>query len=161
MSRTARAARRLVGAVFRVTTGFFGVVTSGTAVALTVRMLAGLRLLVVEDVAGVRRAIASLLRLEGASVVEAGSGREACHLLRNGEFDVALTDLGLPDMPGEAVIAYVRAHSGGRTPVAVLSAASDVDLARALALGAERVFPKPIDWEDLVGYLTRQVAVAA
>jgi CheY-like chemotaxis protein len=124
-------------------------------------MLAGMRILVVEDVAAVRRLIASLLALEGAMVVEACTGRQACELAREGHFDVALTDLGLPDMPGEAVVAYVRAQSGGRTPVAVLSGANEADLARALTLGAERVFAKPIDWEELLAYLTRQSAVAA
>ena len=124
-------------------------------------MLDGLRILVVEDVADVRKPIAALLALEGATVVEACTGREACELARDGEFDVALTDLGLPDMPGEAVVTYLRVRSGGRTPVAVLSGASDMDLARALALGAERVFAKPIDWEELLDYLTRQSAVAA
>lgn len=124
-------------------------------------MLSGLRILVVEDVAAVRKLIGSLLALEGATVVEACSGRQACELARDTEFDVALTDLGLPDMPGEAVLAYVRAQSAGRTPVAVLSGANETDLARAQALGADRVFAKPIDWEELLAYLTRQAAVAA
>lgn len=124
-------------------------------------MLAGLRILVVEDVAAVRKLIASLLALEGATVAEASTGREACDLAREADFDVALTDLGLPDMPGEAVVAYVRAQSGGRTAVAVLSGANAADLACALALGAERVFAKPIEWEELLAYLTRLGAVAA
>ncbi|MBI1737581.1 MAG: response regulator [Candidatus Rokubacteria bacterium] len=124
-------------------------------------MLDGLRILVVEDVPAVRKLMVSLLALEGATVVEACTGREACERVREAAFDVALTDLGLPDIPGEAVVAYVRASSGGRTPVAVLSGANEADLARALALGAERAFAKPIDWEELLAYLTRQMAVAA
>lgn len=72
-----------------------------------------------------------------------------------------LTDLGLPDMPGEAVIARVRAVSRGRTPVAVVSGSDPGRLAHALQVGAERAFAKPVDWEDLVRYLIRRTAGGA
>lgn len=124
-------------------------------------MLSGLRVLVVEDVAAIRKLICSLLELEGAVVLEACTGREAVEIARTREFDVALTDLGLPDVPGEAVIAYIRAASRGRTPVAVLSGASETELARAVEMGVDRIFTKPVDWHDLLRYLEGQTAAAA
>ena len=80
-------------------------------------------------------------------MLEACTGREAVAIAHTAQFDGALTDLGLPDMPGESVITYIRAVSGRRTPVAVLSSASEGELVRAVELGADRVFPKPVDWE--------------
>jgi len=118
--------------------------------------LQGMRLLVVEDAAAVRTLIRSLLEMEGATVVEARTGREACEIAETQTFDVALTDLGLPDVSGEAVIARIRAVSQGCTPVAVVSGAPENDLAHALEVGAERTFAKPLDWDDLIGYLVRQ-----
>ncbi len=94
-----------------------------------------------------------MLELEGATVVEAGTGGEALHLAAAQGFDVALTDLGLPDMSGEAVITGIRSVSRGRTPVAVVSGAHAEALAHALEVGAERAFTKPMNWDDLVRYL--------
>jgi CheY-like chemotaxis protein len=124
-------------------------------------MLSGLRVLIVEDVPVVRKLIRSLLELEGAVVMEACTGREAVEIGRMSDFDVVLTDLGLPDVPGEAVIAHIRAVSRDRTPVAVLSGASEPELARARDLGADRIFTKPLDWEDLLVYLERRALKAA
>lgn len=120
--------------------------------------LAGVRVLVVEDVAAVRELIRSMLEMEGATVVEAPTGREACELASTQAFDVALTDLGLPDMSGEAVITFICSASQGRTPVAVVSGARDDDLACALTLGAERAFAKPVDWNELIRYLADRTA---
>lgn len=117
--------------------------------------LSGVRILVVEDVATVRQVIRRILDTEGATVVEAGTGREAVELAATQMFDAVLTDLGLPDMSGEAVITGIRAASPVRTPVAVVSGANEKDLAHALEVGAERAFTEPVDSDDLVQYLAR------
>jgi CheY-like chemotaxis protein len=119
-------------------------------------MLCGLRVLVVDDVPAVRKVIRSFLELEGARVLDAGTAREAIEITRTHEFDIVLTDLGLPDVSGEAVIAHVRTTSRDRTPVAVLSGASEHELARAVDAGADRIFTKPLEWEDLLRYLERR-----
>lgn len=122
--------------------------------------LAGIHVLVVEDTASIRQILRTMLETEGATVVEASTGREALDLARAEAFDVALTDLGLPDMSGEAVIADVRAVSRGRTRVAVVSGAHPDDLAHALEAGAERAFAKPVEWDDLVRYVAGGTACA-
>jgi two-component system CheB/CheR fusion protein len=118
--------------------------------------LAGTRLLLIEDSPRLRQTIRVLLEIEGAVVVETGTGREALDLVRRLPFDLALTDLGLPDMPGRTVIAQIRALTQSRLPVAVLSGAHRDDLAEAVEAGAERAFSKPIDWDALVTYLARR-----
>jgi CheY-like chemotaxis protein len=87
-------------------------------------------------------------------VVEAASGGEAIEAFRRHPVDAVLTDLGLPDMPGEAVIAHVRAASGGRTPVMVVSGAAQSDVG-AERLGADAVLRKPVDGYQLVSHLAR------
>lgn len=118
--------------------------------------LSGVRLLLVEDAARLRQVVRSMLESEGATVFEAGTGREALALVQTQSFDLVLTDLGLPDMPGADVISSIRAVTQGGTPVAVLSGAAPDDLARALRVGADRVFAKPFAWNELVRYLTRR-----
>jgi DNA-binding response OmpR family regulator len=116
--------------------------------------LTGLRVLVVEDFDSLRELTRMMLEREGASVVEARSGREALDAARTERFDVALMDLGLPDVSGHAVIAGIRALSDERTAVIVVSGSGRRELSRAVALGAECSFTKPVDWDELLGYLT-------
>ncbi|MGH7306884.1 MAG: response regulator [Candidatus Rokuibacteriota bacterium] len=124
--------------------------------------LAGMRLLVVDDDSSVRAILYEMLEARGATVVEAATAWRALELLAAREFDVVLTDLGLPDMPGEAVIAEARSVSGGRTPAAVVSGADARALASAIEAGAERAFKKPIDGDGLIRYLAdkRKGAIA-
>ena len=121
-------------------------------------MLTGLRILVVDDAPAVREVLRAFLELEGARVRTARTAREAVEIGRTDVFDLVLTDLGLPDVPGDAVITYFRS-ADPRTPVAVLSGADEGDLTRAENLGAERIFTKPLEWDDLVDYLERRQPV--
>lgn len=125
------------------------------------RPLADLQVLVVEDIFEVREIMRWMLEAKGATVFEASTGREALDLARTHAFDVVLTDLGLPDIPGYAVIVGIRSASQGRTPVAVISGDQPKALALAIELGAERVFVKPVDWQSLLRYLSskREAAV--
>jgi DNA-binding NtrC family response regulator len=118
-----------------------------------------MRILVVDDVSTVREVLRAVLELEGARVRTAATAREAIELSRTEVFDVVLTDLRLPDVSGEVIINHFRTMSKRRTPVAVLSGAGERDLARAENFGADRIFNKPIEWDDLVGYLEGRQAV--
>ena len=115
--------------------------------------LSGLRVLVVDDDAEVLLVLRWMLEARGATVSEARTGYEAVYLVRRGRFDVVLTDLGLPDISGEAVIVALRDSTEARTPIAVVSGDDSTSLWRARQLGAERTFHKPVDWNDLIGYL--------
>jgi CheY-like chemotaxis protein len=117
--------------------------------------LHGTRILVVDDVPSVRTLLASLLRIEGADVVECGTGWRAAELVRERVFDVAISDLGLPDIPGDVLIAHIRAVSKGRTRVAALTGYGEPHQTWARAAGAEAVFTKPVDWETILAFVTR------
>ena len=121
---------------------------------------ASMRILIIDDVEEIRELFALLLRLEGAQVVAAGSGREAMELVRQRPFDVVLSDLGLPDIPGDMLIPQILAASKGRTRVAVISGCGEPDLTLAREAGAEAVFRKPVDWSALIEYL-RDAGLAA
>lgn len=112
-----------------------------------------MRILVIDDVQEIRELFTLLLRLEGAQVVAAGSGREAMAMVRQRPFDVVLSDLGLPDIPGDMLIPQILAASKGRTRVAVISGCGEPNLTRARQAGADAVFRKPVDWSALVDYL--------
>jgi two-component system, chemotaxis family, CheB/CheR fusion protein len=115
--------------------------------------LRGLRILVIEDAADVLSVLIMLLRSEGADVAGAGSGREALTLFRGRHFDVVVSDLGLPDISGDALIRAIIAAARRPIKVVVITGEGQPASTRALAAGAEVIFAKPCDWGSVVAYL--------
>src|SRR6185503_13913236 len=104
--------------------------------------LANTRILLVEDSEDTREAFSRLLELEGASVVNAATAREAAELAMAGDFDVLLTDLGLPDISGDALITTVLATARHRPKVVVVTGYGEPYIGRAQAAGADVVLVK-------------------
>ena len=119
----------------------------------TTHTLAGTKVLLVEDSEDTREAFARLLELEGASVVLAANAREAAERAIGGDFDVLLTDLGLPDISGDALITTVLATAQRRPKVVVVTGYGEPYIGRARAAGADVVLVKPVMWTRLVQHL--------
>jgi two-component system, chemotaxis family, CheB/CheR fusion protein len=108
-----------------------------------------LRVLLVEDSSDIREVFTMLLRREGVDVVATGTGAEATEQAAAGDFDVVLTDLGLPDIPGDVVIERVLASARRRPRVIVVTGYDEPFVTRARQAGADVVFIKPIVWSTL------------
>ena len=117
--------------------------------------LARMRVLVIEDVADIREVFVMLLRSEGAHVTSVGTGREAAEIVGQHQFDVVLTDLGLPDIPGEVLVRQMASSTHGRLRIAVITGYGEPYLSRARQAGAEAVFTKPVEWTHVLDYLCR------
>jgi CheY-like chemotaxis protein len=119
----------------------------------TSSMLAGIRLLVVDDEPGAREVIANVLQGYGAQVTVAENGQAAITKLFEERPHVLVADLAMPGMDGYALIEQVRALDpdfGGRTPaVAVTGYASPVDRLRALQAGYQNHVAKPVEPQEL------------
>jgi two-component system, chemotaxis family, CheB/CheR fusion protein len=115
--------------------------------------LHGIRVLVVEDSPGVLDVLTTLLRQEGADTVGVANGRDALSAVQAHDFDVIMSDLGLPDIPGDTLIRAIR-DSAPRPPhVIVITGDSGPALIRAKEAGASAIFTKPLDWAQVVTYL--------
>lgn len=124
--------------------------------------LEGRRVLIVEDADDIRDLLAFLVRLEGADVRTARSAGSALETAASWEFDVLLTDLGLPDMPGDLLIKQVRSITSRRPRVIVVTGFGEPYLSRARQAGADAVFVKPLEWSTLRAELgERDKALAA
>ena len=115
--------------------------------------LRGVRILVIEDAQDIREVFTLLLRAEGADVASAANRREATDLVAAQRFDVVLSDLGLPDIPGDVLIRELRARSGRATRVVVVTGYGEPFQARARQAGADVVFTKPVEWSRILEYL--------
>jgi two-component system CheB/CheR fusion protein len=118
--------------------------------------LAGVRVLVVDDEPDIRQLFKIVLEDYDAEVIETESTNEALSILRAnpGLYDVLLSDIGLPDEDGYALIRQVRELSpeaGGQIPAAALTAyAGYTDHAEALAAGFQIHIAKPIEPDQLL-----------
>jgi len=106
--------------------------------------------MVVEDNDLERQITSETLREEGFSVEEAATGKRAMELLGLSRFDVVLTDLMMPGMSGEEVLARVRATYPS-CQVVILTAHGTIESAvQAMKNGAFYYLTKPTDREALV-----------
>lgn len=71
------------------------------------------RILLVEDDAMIRWSTADMLTDLGHHVVEAGDTATALAALAEGPVDILLTDIGLPDRPGDVLAAEARQQQSG------------------------------------------------
>src|ERR1700734_2035148 len=76
--------------------------------------------LVVEDERKLRDFVRSYLERAGFTVLSTGSGAEAITMAAETAPDLVILDLGLPDVPGEAVARELRAASA--VPIVMLTA---------------------------------------
>ena len=111
--------------------------------------LDALRILVVDDSADGRALTSLLLTQAGARVTAVASVRDALHALSAERPDVLVSDIGLPDEDGYALIRQIRRHEadhGGFLPaVALTGYARAEDRARVLATGFQAHVAKPVE----------------
>ena len=108
----------------------------------------GARVLIVDDDAFSRTAVAKKVQQLRATTLEAEDGLQAFALLRREQIDLAIIDLEMPVMNGLELLGCIRgAPRMKHLPVLVLTAAEDrASLERALQCGATSLMIKPLNW---------------
>jgi DNA-binding NtrC family response regulator len=114
-------------------------------------------ILVVDDEANARSALAELLRDEGYRVETAADGFKALGKIEEAEPDIVLTDLKMPGMDGLELMRRLRGQDQ-ETVVVVMTAFGAVDTAvAAMKEGAADYLTKPINLTELVLVLGREM----
>ena len=110
------------------------------------------QILLVEDEDLIRGSLRRLLERHGHAISEAGSVQEACDKHNLDSFDVIISDLRLPGMPGTELIK--------RTPTPVLIMTSYASLRSAIdtiKIGAVDYISKPFEHEEILSALARVI----
>ncbi|HTU57969.1 MAG TPA: hybrid sensor histidine kinase/response regulator, partial [Polyangiales bacterium] len=114
--------------------------------------LRDLKILLVEDEADGRELLSLLLERRGAVVRAAESATEALELLKEGSFDVMISDIGLPGTDGYGLIRQIRAgglSSRDLPAVALTAFARAEDRRLAMSAGFQSHVSKPVDALEL------------
>lgn len=120
-----------------------------------------MKALIVEDDSDLRRQLKQQLEQRGYTVEESGNGREALYMGQEYEYDIAVVDIGLPEVSGLDVIRGWRAQ-GKSVPVLVLTARGDwQDKVEGLEAGADDYLAKPFHSEELLARLNALVRRAS
>jgi two-component system KDP operon response regulator KdpE len=107
------------------------------------------RVLVIEDDDELRSMLRTLLESQAYRVSEAATGQRGILEARSYRPDLALIDLGLPDMDGTAVVREIRSFAP--LPILVLTARTmEDDKVKALDAGADDYVTKPFSTSELL-----------
>jgi len=109
-----------------------------------------MRILIIEDEETLREQLGSRLHDEGYVVDLAANGKEGLFFGQEYEIDLAIIDLGLPEIPGINVIEQLR-NDNKLFPILVLTARGRwQDKVEGLEAGADDYMVKPFHFEELI-----------
>ena len=106
-------------------------------------------ILIIDDEKNIREGLAAALEMDGYNVVLAADGESGLQLVGRGDIDLVITDLRMPGISGEEVLAKVTSESPG-LPVIVLTGHGTIDSAvDAMRAGAYDFLTKPLNLDRL------------
>ncbi len=108
------------------------------------------RLLIVEDDLSIGRALHAGLTGSGHEVAWAKAGGEAAKAAQDGEYDLVLLDLGLPDMDGLDLCQRIRAVQPASVVVILTARDEEIDVVLGLEAGADDYLTKPFRLAELL-----------
>lgn len=120
-----------------------------------------MRAIVIEDDQDINEQIVSRLKQEGFAVDSADNGLDGLYLMQEYPCDVAIVDLGLPQMSGLEVIKKIRAEAN-HLPILILTARGRwQDKVEGLDAGADDYLVKPFHHEELMARIRVLIRRAA
>jgi two-component system, chemotaxis family, chemotaxis protein CheY len=121
------------------------------------------KILIVDDSATMRQllvmAVKKLDSIGPLSITEGVDGKDGYEKFNEGQFDLILTDIKMPNMTGLELIEKVRKEIGNKTvPIIIISTkGEEADIQKGLSLGANEYLLKPISTIRLKEVITRLV----
>jgi CheY-like chemotaxis protein len=114
-------------------------------------------ILLVEDHSDTARAMARLLNLSGYKVHTAGNFASAIKLCEANQFDLLISDVGLPDGSGYDLMREVLNRRCTSKGIAVSGYGTEQDVEQSLRAGFSAHLVKPVNFEDLRDTILRVI----
>ncbi|MBR1911079.1 MAG: sigma-54-dependent Fis family transcriptional regulator, partial [Treponema sp.] len=101
-------------------------------------------ILIIDDEKNIREGLAANFEMEGYNVKTSSNGADGLELITKGDIDLVITDLRMPGISGEEVLAKVTSETPG-VPVIILTGHGSIDSAvDAMRHGAYDFLTKPL-----------------
>lgn len=113
------------------------------------------RILVVDDERSVRELVAESLSYIGHHVTTAADGQDAADKLKNGTFDIVVTDMDMPRMDGMELIKHIRQHHPDTDAIAITGHATKYKYVEVINAGAADFITKPFGLDKLEAKIRR------
>ncbi|NUB24749.1 response regulator [Azospirillum brasilense] len=119
-----------------------------------------MRILVVDDAENVRYSLRTSLEDAGYEVDEANDGDEALAKLGSAAFDLVIADVWMPRLNGIDLLQEMRGTSPATSVFVITGGAARIPIESTAAMartwGADQVFYKPFDNEDLIAAIRQR-----
>ena len=122
------------------------------------------KILLIDDMAGVRRTISAVLKRAGHTVTEADDGGAGLQLLKGDRFDLVITDMLMPNHDGMEVILFLEQQPNRPKVLAISGGGSQVSSDEAFMLArskADATLAKPFDNTELLAAVGKLLKVEA
>jgi YesN/AraC family two-component response regulator len=104
--------------------------------------------LIVEDDENIREFLREVL--DDYLISMASDGDEAIGKIRDNKFDLVITDLRMPNIPGEEVVKYVHDHKPDTKVIVISGYSSRFAVNRSVSNGADAFLSKPFSIKELI-----------
>ncbi|MDO9563332.1 MAG: response regulator [Bradyrhizobium sp.] len=122
------------------------------------------KILLIDDMKGVRRTVSAVLKRAGHIVTEADDGDAGLHLLKCERFDLVITDMLMPKLDGIEVLLFLEQQPDRPRVLAISGGGSQVSADEAFMLArskADATLAKPFDNSELLAAVDKLLKVAA
>ena len=122
-----------------------------------------MKIAVIDDEAGIRGLIRTVLEMQGHDIYEADNGLAGLDVIRNIAPDLIICDICMPEMTGDELFEVLRQDEPeedyGVIPFIFLSGdANEAEQIKRLNKGADHCFEKPIDMKLLAAHVNSQLS---
>lgn len=115
-------------------------------------------ILLIDDMAGIRRTVGSMLKSLGHTVTTSDNGAEGLDLLKQGRFDLVITDMLMPVVDGSEVLSKLSAMPNRPRVIAMSGGGAGVSadmVLRVARTAADAYLQKPFEKTELSAALDR------
>ena len=120
--------------------------------------------LLIDDMAGVRRAVDAMLKRLGHHVTAAANGAEGLELLKQRRFDLVICDILMPQIDGAEVIFQLNAMPNRPKVMAISGGGAGISATEALQTArakADAFLEKPFDKDQFTAVVEKLLGKAA
>ncbi len=116
-------------------------------------------ILIVDDDLNLRELMTDLFEHQGFNLLSADSVPRAFELYKKNKVDLVISDMRMPGEDGLSLLEKVKSYGSNTPNFIFLTGYSDTSVVECIKSGAQKVFAKPFDQNELIEYVKQSLGV--